>query len=93
MLSEQVAAETRSKITDETHNNVSYYDPAGLESLPTNGTSEVVVADASGMAISLTTTVNLLFGSQVIVPETGVIMNDEMNGILPAQLLSYEDRS
>ena len=31
------------------------------------------------MAISLTTTVNLLFGSQLVVPETGVIMNNEMN--------------
>ena len=31
------------------------------------------------MAISLTTTVNLLFGSQLMVPETGVIMNNEMN--------------
>ena len=31
------------------------------------------------MVISLTTTVNTLFGSQVIVPSTGVIMNNEMN--------------
>ena len=44
-----------------------------------HGTSHVVTADASGMAISLTTTVNLLFGSQLVVPETGVIMNNEMN--------------
>ncbi|KAL8784917.1 MAG: hypothetical protein Q9195_008854 [Heterodermia aff. obscurata] len=35
--------------------------------------------DASGMAISLTSTINLLFGSQLIVPATGVIMNNEMN--------------
>ena len=44
------------------------------------GTAEIATADASGLAVSLTTTVNLSFGSQVIVPETGVIMNDEMNG-------------
>jgi gamma-glutamyltranspeptidase/glutathione hydrolase len=31
------------------------------------------------MVISLTTTINTLFGSQVIVPSTGVIMNNEMN--------------
>lgn len=37
------------------------------------------MADASGMAISLTTTINTLFGSRVMVPETGVIMNNEMN--------------
>ena len=39
----------------------------------------MVTADASGMAISLTTTINLLFGSHLLVPETGVIMNNEMN--------------
>lgn len=43
------------------------------------GTSHLVAADESGMAISLTTTINLLFGSQLIVPETGIILNNEMN--------------
>ncbi|KAK3319419.1 gamma-glutamyltransferase 1 [Apodospora peruviana] len=79
MLSEKTAAEIRSKISDSTTQNVSWYDPAGIESLETPGTSHVVTADASGMAVSLTTTVNLLFGSQLMVPETGVIMNNEMN--------------
>lgn len=32
------------------------------------------------MAVSLTTTINLLFGSKLIVPETGVVMNNEMDG-------------
>ena len=70
------------------------------DNLDSPGTSHVVTADVSGMAISLTSTVNLLFGyfpplypssnkvtsvwltlprSQLCVPETGVIMNDEMN--------------
>ena len=46
-----------------------------------HGTSHVAIADASGLAFSLTTTINLFFGSRVMVPETGVIMNNEMNGI------------
>jgi gamma-glutamyltranspeptidase/glutathione hydrolase len=79
MLSSAAATEIRSKISDGTTQNVSWYDPGGLESLETPGTSHVVTADASGMSISLTSTVNLLFGSQVMVPETGVIMNNEMN--------------
>ena len=97
MLSEATAAEIRSKITDTTHNNVSYYDPAGLQSLSDAGTSEIAASDASGLTITLTTTVNLLFGSHVMVPETGVIMNDEMNGILlsadlPARMLTRLSR-
>lgn len=79
LLSPRTGADIRAKIRDDRTFNVSYYDPSGLESLETPGTSAVVAADASGMAVSLTTTVNLLFGSKLIVPETGVIMNNEMN--------------
>lgn len=78
MLNDTTAAEIRAKISDSRTQNVSYYDPSGIESLETPGTSHIVTADASGMAISLTTTVNLLFGSHLMVPETGVIMNNEM---------------
>ncbi|RMZ91059.1 hypothetical protein DV736_g1697, partial [Chaetothyriales sp. CBS 134916] len=79
MLSDETAAEIRGKISDHHTLNVSGYDPKGIESLNTPGTSHVVTADALGLAISLTTTVNTLFGSQVIIPETGIIMNNEMN--------------
>lgn len=79
LLLPETGAEIRAKISDFHTFNVSYYDPAGIESLATPGTSAVTVADASGMAISITTTVNLLFGSELVVPETGVIMNNEMN--------------
>lgn len=78
MLSVDTGKDIRAKILSQSQ-NVSYYDPSGIESLETPGTSHVVVADKSGMAISLTTTVNLLFGSHLMVPETGVIMNNEMN--------------
>ncbi|RMZ78224.1 hypothetical protein DV738_g4023, partial [Chaetothyriales sp. CBS 135597] len=79
MLSEATAAEIRSKISDYHTLNVSAYDPKGIESLDTPGTSHVVAGDAEGLAISLTTTINTFFGSQVIIPETGIIMNNEMN--------------
>jgi gamma-glutamyltranspeptidase/glutathione hydrolase len=79
MLNDTTAANIRSRISDFHTLNVSDYDPEGFESLPTPGTSHVVTADAQGMAITLTSTVNLLFGSMLMVPETGVIMNDEMN--------------
>lgn len=79
LLLPQLGADVRSKISDTQTFNVSYYDPANFEILDTPGTSHVATADASGMAISLTTTVNLLFGSNLIVPETGIIMNNEMN--------------
>lgn len=79
MLSSTTAQELRNKTSLDRTFDVAYYDPLGIESLPTPGTSHIVTADASGMAASLTTTVNLIFGSQLMVPETGVIMNNEMN--------------
>ncbi|KAL5121996.1 hypothetical protein ACEQ8H_000212 [Pleosporales sp. CAS-2024a] len=79
MLSDATAQQVRAKISDTRTFNVSYYDPEGLESLATPGTSHIVTADASGLAVTLTTTVNLLFGSKLVVPETGLIMNNEMN--------------
>jgi len=79
MVTEATAAEIRGKISDLRTLNVSAYDPEGLESLETPGTSHVATGDASGMAVSLTSTINLLFGSQLMVPETGVILNNEMN--------------
>ncbi|KAH0564831.1 hypothetical protein GP486_001779 [Trichoglossum hirsutum] len=79
MLRETTAAEIRSKISDLHTLPVSAYNPNGLESLETPGTSHIVTADAAGMVVSLTSTINLAFGSHVIVPETGLIMNNEMN--------------
>ena len=79
MLNDTTAANIRSRILDARTLNVSDYNPQGFESLPTSGTSHVATADAQGMAITLASTVNLLFGSRLMVPETGVILNDEMN--------------
>ncbi|KAK7981256.1 hypothetical protein PG989_013713 [Apiospora arundinis] len=87
LLSDAGAAETRSKILDNTTQPVKAYFPVdedGRRSKPTyagasHGTSHVVTADASGMAVSSTTTVNLLYGNLIMVPRTGVILNNEMN--------------
>ena len=78
ILNSTTASETRNRISDFRTFNVSHYNPSGIEIKSSHGTSHVVVADASGLAISLTTTINLIFGSQVLDPSTGVIMNDEM---------------
>ncbi|KAJ5312760.1 Gamma-glutamyltranspeptidase [Penicillium antarcticum] len=79
MLAQSTIDEIRSKISDVRTQNVSAYDPSGLESLDTPGTSHIAAADHTGLAVSVITTINLLFGSHVMVPETGIIMNDEMN--------------
>ncbi|KAL6230095.1 hypothetical protein BDW75DRAFT_234669 [Aspergillus navahoensis] len=79
MIAQQTADEIHTKISDLRTQNVSAYDPAGIESLETPGTSHIATIDRSGLAVSAITTINLLFGSRVVVPETGVIMNNEMD--------------
>jgi gamma-glutamyltranspeptidase/glutathione hydrolase len=43
------------------------------------GTSHLVVADAEGNIVSLTTTVNGPFGAGVVAGDTGVLLNDELD--------------
>ncbi|KAH8821308.1 gamma-glutamyltranspeptidase [Xylogone sp. PMI_703] len=79
MIDAATAEKIRRKIDDQRTQDVRAYDPKGWMVPETHGTSHVVTADASGMSVTLTTTVNLLFGSRLMVPETGIILNDEMN--------------
>ncbi|KAF2447856.1 gamma-glutamyltranspeptidase [Karstenula rhodostoma CBS 690.94] len=79
MLSSASAARKRSKISSSHTLPISDYNPDGYEILENHGTSHIGSADASGLAISLTTTINLIFGGGVIVPSTGVILNNQMN--------------
>ncbi|THU82699.1 hypothetical protein K435DRAFT_784523, partial [Dendrothele bispora CBS 962.96] len=50
------------------------YDPSNYTILTDHGTSHVATMDSDGMAVSLTTTVNLIWGSQVMT-EDGMILN------------------
>ncbi|KAF7315733.1 Sec7-like domain belongs to guanine nucleotide exchange factors [Mycena indigotica] len=65
-------------ITDDRTHAPSWYNPE-YEVKIDHGTSHTSVVDKNDMAVSLTSTVNLIFGSQVLDPETGVILNDEMD--------------
>jgi gamma-glutamyltranspeptidase/glutathione hydrolase len=80
MYSKKTAEEVRAKIEDYSTLNATEYNPSGYGILTDDGTSAAVTADRSGLTIAITSTINTLFGSRLMVPETGVIMNNEMNG-------------
>jgi gamma-glutamyltranspeptidase/glutathione hydrolase len=43
------------------------------------GTTHFSVADAAGNAVAVTQTINLILGSGITVPGTGIVMNDQMD--------------
>ncbi|KAK2592948.1 hypothetical protein QQS21_009355 [Conoideocrella luteorostrata] len=73
------ARQTKEHISDDHTLPVQEYDPSGVDLPQSHGTSHIVTTDKSGMATSLTTTVNLLFGAQIMEPSSGIILNNEMN--------------
>ncbi|EIM86750.1 gamma-glutamyltranspeptidase [Stereum hirsutum FP-91666 SS1] len=77
-LQESTAAAVRAKISDNTTFAVEYYDPENYISLNDSGTSHMAAVDQWGNAVSLTTTVNFYWGSQVMTAD-GIILNDEMD--------------
>ena len=74
LVSEEKARVVKERIMDNQTLPVDAYDAKGIYTSESHGTSHIVSADAAGMAASLTTTVNLLFGAQIMDPLSGVIM-------------------
>ncbi|PPQ98636.1 hypothetical protein CVT24_003969 [Panaeolus cyanescens] len=74
----EFAARILTNLTDDSTHLPDYYQPV-YDVKTDHGTSHTSVIDKSGMAVAVTSTVNLIFGSQVLDPETGIILNDEMD--------------
>ncbi|SMN21247.1 similar to Saccharomyces cerevisiae YLR299W ECM38 Gamma-glutamyltranspeptidase, major glutathione-degrading enzyme [Maudiozyma saulgeensis] len=62
----------------KTNNDWKFYEPLYEINEP-HGTTHMSIVDKFGNAVALTSTINLLFGSLVHDPLTGVIFNNEMD--------------
>jgi gamma-glutamyltranspeptidase len=78
MKSKEESLKLSRKITDKSH-NFTYYFPNVTQHKDDHGTDHLSVLDSSGMAVSLTHTVNLAYGSGLVGPHTGIVYNDEMD--------------
>ncbi|KAF9374942.1 hypothetical protein BGX21_003989 [Mortierella sp. AD011] len=78
MLSKDTASLIRANISDSRTFPVEYYNPH-WGSIETHGTTHMSTVDRDNMAVALTSTVNLVFGSKLLDPKTGIILNDEMD--------------
>ena len=50
-----------------------------------SGTSHLVVTDAAGNVVSLTTTVNGPFGASIVAGDTGIVLNNELDDFTSAE--------
>jgi gamma-glutamyltranspeptidase / glutathione hydrolase len=83
LVSDEAARAIRKKINDRKTQPVEVYDPRMVYLPENHGTSHVVTADKDGMATSLTTTINLLFGARIKDPVSGVILYVEPPFAIP----------
>lgn len=89
-MSKEFAAETRDRIDDsQTYNNFSHYG-ATYSLVEDHGTAHINVLAANGDAVSVTSTINNIFGSKIVSRSTGIILNDEMDDFsTPGKSNSY----
>ncbi|KAI5794150.1 gamma-glutamyltranspeptidase [Pyronema domesticum] len=89
LITKEYAASVARNISSDKTYNYTHYNPAYEPNSPA-GTSHLSVIDQHGNAVGLTTTVNLYWGAKVHDPETGVVMNSEMDDFsIPGKSNAY----
>ncbi|OZJ05970.1 hypothetical protein BZG36_01253 [Bifiguratus adelaidae] len=78
IITKEWADLVRANITDNQTHEPDYYRPV-FDNAESHGTTHLSTLDSDDMAVSLTSTVNLLFGARMMNRKNGVILNDEMD--------------
>ncbi|PKK70474.1 gamma-glutamyltranspeptidase [Rhizophagus irregularis] len=78
IMTKDYAAKIRKNISDSITFEPSYYNPL-YDVSEDHGTTHISTVDKNNQAVALSSTVNLIWGSQVMDLETGILLNDEMD--------------
>lgn len=79
LTSRNYASSIRLQISDsKTYDDPEHYG-AVLSQPDDHGTAHISVIAPNGDAVSVTSTINLIFGAKVVSKSTGIILNDEMD--------------
>ncbi|XP_054722278.1 scoloptoxin SSD20-like [Uloborus diversus] len=89
LVSRSYAAYIREKIDDtRTFDDPGHYG-VNVTVHEDHGTAHVTVVGPDGDAVVATTTVNQYFGSLIMSPQTGIILNDEMDDFSSRNITNY----
>ncbi|KAL1107488.1 hypothetical protein V6Z11_D03G048300 [Gossypium hirsutum] len=78
MLSPKFALELKKTINDNRTFGPNYYG-GRWNQIHDHGTSHLSIVDTKRNAVSITNTVNGFFGSKILSPSTGIVLNNEMD--------------
>ncbi|KAK1371713.1 Glutathione hydrolase [Heracleum sosnowskyi] len=78
MLSPKFAKELKKTIFDNMTFSPSHYG-SKWNQINEHGTSHLSIVDGERNAVSMTTTINSYFGSNIMSPTTGIVLNNEMD--------------
>ncbi|KAE8715824.1 Gamma-glutamyltranspeptidase 2 [Hibiscus syriacus] len=78
MLSPKFAKELKKTIYDNTTFGPKHYG-GRWNQINDHGTSHVSIVDSNQNAVAITNTVNAFFGSKILSPRTGIVLNNEMD--------------
>ncbi|PON33585.1 Gamma-glutamyltranspeptidase [Parasponia andersonii] len=86
MLSPEFARELWKKIDDNRTFDPNHYG-GKWNQLHDHGTTHISIIDHQQNAVSMTTTINVCFGSKMLSPSTGIILNNQMDDFsIPANV-------
>ncbi|KAJ4715626.1 Gamma-glutamyltranspeptidase [Melia azedarach] len=78
MLNPRIAKILQQNISDDTTFSADHYHEKWNE-IEEHGTSHMSIVDKDRNAVSLTTTINAFFGSKILSPSTGIVLNNQMD--------------
>ena len=89
LTSEQWARDRFQKISDDSTVNDAKHYGAVFYTPEDHGTAHLSVMASNGDAVSVTSTINLYFGSLIMSPRTGILLNDEMDDFSAPNITNY----
>nr|CAG8556915.1 14748_t:CDS:10 [Entrophospora candida] len=78
IMTKNYSGKLRQNISDTQTFEPLYYNPI-YDVVEDHGTTHISVIDKNNQSVSYTSTVNIVWGSRLMDPSTGIILNDEMD--------------